>query len=59
MNHRGASRIRDAKGYVQLKSKAILYHNAYKVVLYTDASDYAHGAYLYQLVTTEGGIFLR
>ena len=29
------------------------------MVLYTDASDYAYGAYLWQLVTTEGDEILR
>jgi hypothetical protein len=33
--------------------------NAYKVVLYTDISDNAHGAYLCQLVTTDGDEILR
>ena len=30
-------------------SHAILYRRDYMIILYTDASDYAHGAYLYQV----------
>ena len=47
------------KAMVNSCPKLYFINNAYKVVLYTDASDYAHGAYLCQLVTTDGDEILR
>ena len=35
--------------------KLYFINNAYKVVLYTDASDYAHGAYLCQIAPNGEG----
>jgi len=42
-------RIQKAKVHGKL---VYFINNAYKVVFYTNASDYAHGAYLCQLVPT-------
>ena len=47
------------KAMVNSCPKLYFINNAYKVVLFTDASDYAHGAYLCQLVTTDGDEILR
>jgi hypothetical protein len=38
------------KAMVNACPKLYFINNAYKVVLYTDASDYAHGAYLRQVL---------
>ena len=35
--------------------KLYFINNAYKVVLYTDASDYVHGAYMCQIAPTGEG----
>ena len=46
------------QGFEQLKAmvntcpKLYFINNAYKVLIYTDASDYAHGAYLCQINPT-------
>ena len=43
------------KAMVNACPKLYFINNAYKVVLYTDASDYAHGAYLCQIAPNGEG----
>jgi len=51
----GLQGFEELKAMVNACTELNFINNVYKVVLYTDASDYAHGAYLCQITQTGRG----
>ena len=51
----GLQGFEQLKAMVNTSPKLYFINNAYMVVLYTDALDYAHGAYLCQIAPTGEG----